>query len=80
MRVELVRCVDDEPGQAVAAAAAAASEDERDDEADCATFEFLRLEAAYDMVFATTNSHCPLRTRAEGGEGSGVGEADERGR
>jgi hypothetical protein len=47
VRVQLLRC-----------------EDERtsDDEPDSASFEFTRLEAAYDAIFATTNAFCPVRS------------------
>ncbi len=47
VRVTLVRC----------------EEDEGSEEEDEASFEFVRIEAAYDVVFATTNSHCPVRDR-----------------
>lgn len=50
VRVTLLRCEDDAPS-------------EGDDDDDRATFEFVRLEAAYDAIFATTNSFCPIRSR-----------------
>ena len=37
-------------------------------ELDTASFEFVRLEAAYDTIFATTNSYCPIRSANHDGE------------
>ena len=51
VRVQLIRCEDDEPAV-----------DGDDDDGDVATFEFVRLETAYDRIFATTNSFCPVRS------------------
>lgn len=43
-------------------------------------FEFVRLEAMYDRIFATTNSHCPLTDTITATNVSGEGhEADTRG-
>lgn len=36
-------------------------EEEASTDEDTATFEYMRLEAAFDAIFATTNSFCPLR-------------------
>ena len=48
--VSLRRCEDDDAG----------------DDGDAATYEFVKLESAYDAIFATTNSFCPVRgARAE---------------
>ena len=43
--VRLLRCEDEGPY----------------DELDTASFEFVRLEAAYDAIFSSTNSFCPIR-------------------
>lgn len=50
--VRLRRCEGD------GAAGAAAAQEAGD--VDLATFEFVRLEAAYDQIFARTNSFCPF--------------------
>jgi hypothetical protein len=38
-------------------------EEDDEDEQDETTFEYVRLGAAFDTIFATTNSYCPLRSR-----------------
>ena len=48
--VRLLRCEDEGTG---------------DDDLDTASFEFVRLEAAYDAIFASTNSFCPIRSRGQ---------------
>merc|ERR1740130_2122053 len=41
-------------------------EDDDDEELqDETTFEYVRLGAAFDAIFATTNSYCPLRSRSQ---------------
>jgi hypothetical protein len=52
IRVVLQHCEDED-----------ATDSNRDAEDEGATFEFVRLEAAYDAIFATTNSFCPMRAR-----------------
>lgn len=42
--------------------------EEDDSDEDEASFEFVRLETAYEVLFATTNSHCPVRGAARGDE------------
>lgn len=42
--------------------------EEDDFDEDEASFEFVRLETAYEVLFATTNSHCPVRGAARGDE------------
>jgi hypothetical protein len=48
VRVSLLRCQDDQPTA-------------DDDDDDGASFNYVRLETAFDAIFATTNSFCPLR-------------------
>jgi len=38
---------------------------EEDETMDEATFEFVRLEAAFDVTFARTNAFCPLRSQQQ---------------
>ena len=42
--------------------------EEDDSDEDEASFEFVRLETNFDVIFATTNSHCPVRGAARGDE------------
>ena len=66
--MKLLRCEDDEP-----------SADDDDD--DDATYEYIRLEAAYDAIFATTNSFCPVRgaPSSRGASATSDGEAPPSG-
>eukprot|EP00928_Gymnodinium_smaydae_P097584 TRINITY_DN887_c0_g1_i1.p1 TRINITY_DN887_c0_g1~~TRINITY_DN887_c0_g1_i1.p1 ORF type:complete len:246 (-),score=28.98 TRINITY_DN887_c0_g1_i1:332-1009(-) len=47
--------------------------------ADGATFEYVRLEAMYDLIFARTNRHCPVRMaqRQDDGDAQESGVADD---
>lgn len=56
VRVSLLRCENE----------SAASDDAIDEDEDTASFKFVRLEAAYDAIFATTNSFCPIRGHRSG--------------
>lgn len=49
VRVRLLRCENDNADEGA------------DDLEDSGSFEFIRLENAWDRVFATTNSFCPVR-------------------
>ncbi|GMI31215.1 hypothetical protein TrCOL_g9005 [Triparma columacea] len=42
-----------------------------------ATFQFVRLENLYDAIFASTNSHCPVRDMAQQAPGTVAPEEDE---
>ena len=62
-----VRCIaPDHPPGIVNVRLVRCEEDDFDE--DEASFEFVRLETAYEVLFATTNSHCPVRGAARGDE------------
>jgi hypothetical protein len=42
-----------------------------------ATFQYVRLENLYDAIFASTNSHCPVRDMAQQAPGTVAPEEDE---
>ena len=66
----ILRCRTPAHPAGIVAVALVRCEDDADTADDTATFQFVRLEAAYDTIFATTNSFCPLRGSRSMGPGT----------